>query len=32
REQNAVFPRGVDILFTSGDRVVALPRSTRLGD
>lgn len=32
REQNALFPRGVDILFTSGDRVVALPRSTRLGD
>lgn len=32
REQNSVFPRGVDIVFTSGDRVVALPRSTRLGD
>ena len=32
REQNGVFPRGVDILFTSGDRIVALPRSTRLGD
>ena len=32
REQNEVFPRGVDLVFVSGDRAVALPRSTRLGD
>ena len=32
REQNEIFPRGVDIVFISGDRLVALPRSTRLGD
>ena len=32
REQKGIFPRGVDIVFTSGDLLVALPRSTRLGD
>jgi len=26
----ALFPRGVDILFSCGDRLVALPRSTRI--
>jgi alpha-D-ribose 1-methylphosphonate 5-triphosphate synthase subunit PhnH len=25
-----LFPRGLDLLFTSGDRVVAVPRSTRV--
>ena len=32
RGQNEIFPRGVDIVFACGDRIVALPRSTRLGD
>lgn len=32
REQKGIFPCGVDIVFTSGDLLVALPRSTRLGD
>lgn len=32
REQNEIFPRGVDIVFVCGNRMVALPRSTRLGD
>lgn len=32
REQTEIFPRGVDIVFATGDRIVALPRSTRLGD
>ena len=30
RNQQAVFPLGVDLIFTSGDRLVALPRSTRI--
>jgi alpha-D-ribose 1-methylphosphonate 5-triphosphate synthase subunit PhnH len=29
---HALFPRGVDLVFASGDQIVALPRSTRLGD
>ena len=29
-ENRALFPRGVDLILTSGDQVVALPRSTRL--
>lgn len=28
---HAEFPRGVDIFFTCGDEVLALPRSTRIG-
>jgi alpha-D-ribose 1-methylphosphonate 5-triphosphate synthase subunit PhnH len=30
RENNASFPRGVDVLLTADSRVVALPRSTRV--
>lgn len=31
REQNhALFPRGVDVILTCGDRLAALPRTTRL--
>ena len=28
QRQQALFPRGVDILFTAGDRFVGLPRTT----
>jgi alpha-D-ribose 1-methylphosphonate 5-triphosphate synthase subunit PhnH len=28
---HAAFPQGVDIFFTCGDRVLALPRTTRIG-
>lgn len=28
---NALFPLGLDFIFTAGDRVAALPRSTRIG-
>ena len=28
---NALFPLGLDFYFTCGDRVAALPRSTRIG-
>lgn len=31
-ENHAGFPRGVDLIFTSGTRLVALPRSARLED
>jgi alpha-D-ribose 1-methylphosphonate 5-triphosphate synthase subunit PhnH len=27
----ALFPRGLDFIFTCGDRLAALPRSTRIG-
>lgn len=30
RNQQETFPLGVDLIFTSGDRLVALPRSTRI--
>lgn len=30
REQQANFPRGVDVVFACGDRFVALPRSTEI--
>lgn len=30
RNQQEAFPLGVDLIFTSGDRLVALPRSTRI--
>lgn len=30
RRNHAGFPRGVDLLFTAGDRIAALPRSTRI--
>ena len=30
RSQQETFPLGVDLIFTSGDRLVALPRSTRI--
>lgn len=32
RDNHAHFPRGVDFVFTSGRRIMALPRSTRLED
>ncbi len=32
RENQALFPRGIDVLFTAGARLVGLPRSTRVGD
>lgn len=32
RENHTLFPRGVDVLFTHGARLVGLPRSTRVGD
>lgn len=31
QEQQALFPCGVDLVFTSGSRSVALPRSTEIG-
>lgn len=31
QEQQAFFPCGVDLIFTSGSRLVALPRSTEIG-
>ncbi len=31
KAQQESFPRGIDLLFTSGRRVVALPRSTEIG-
>jgi alpha-D-ribose 1-methylphosphonate 5-triphosphate synthase subunit PhnH len=30
REQQAIFPRGVDVVFASGERIIALPRSTEI--
>ncbi|MCH8466682.1 MAG: phosphonate C-P lyase system protein PhnH [Roseinatronobacter sp.] len=32
RTNAALFPRGVDIMFTSGAQIAALPRSTQIGD
>ena len=32
RENQALFPRGVDVLITAGTRLVGLPRTTRVGD
>ena len=32
RENRELFPRGIDVLITAGSRLVALPRSTRVGD
>lgn len=32
RENQALFPRGVDVLVTAGPRLVGLPRTTRVGD
>lgn len=32
RDNHALFPRGVDLVFACGDRIAALPRSTRLGN
>jgi alpha-D-ribose 1-methylphosphonate 5-triphosphate synthase subunit PhnH len=26
-----LFPRGIDLIFTAGTRVAALPRTTRIG-
>ena len=30
REQQAMFPRGIDLVFTCGERLVTLPRSTEI--
>lgn len=30
RELDELFPRGLDVVFTAGDRIAALPRSTRI--
>lgn len=30
RELAELFPRGLDVVFTAGDRIAALPRSTRI--
>lgn len=30
RHQQEIFPRGIDLIFTCGDRLVALPRSTEI--
>ena len=30
RDQQAIFPRGIDVVFTCGERLVALPRSTEI--
>lgn len=32
RENHASFPRGVDLIFTAGTRIAALPRTTRVED
>lgn len=32
RENQGLFPRGIDVLVTAGSRLVGLPRTTRLGD
>ena len=32
QKNHVLFPRGVDVLFTAGARLAALPRSTRVGD
>lgn len=29
-ENNAFFPRGVDVILTAGDKFVCLPRTTRI--
>ncbi|WP_421614104.1 phosphonate C-P lyase system protein PhnH, partial [Agrobacterium tumefaciens] len=29
-ENNAIFPRGIDIILTAGDKFVCLPRTTRI--
>jgi alpha-D-ribose 1-methylphosphonate 5-triphosphate synthase subunit PhnH len=32
RENQGLFPRGIDVLVTAGPRLVGLPRTTRVGD
>ena len=32
RENHALFPRGVDVIFTAGARLAAVPRTTRVED
>lgn len=32
RENQSLFPRGIDVLVTAGPRLVGLPRTTRVGD
>ena len=30
RRNHALFPRGIDVILTAGDRLAALPRTTRV--
>ena len=32
RENQGLFPRGIDVVITAGSRLLGLPRSTRVGD
>jgi alpha-D-ribose 1-methylphosphonate 5-triphosphate synthase subunit PhnH len=32
RENQGLFPRGIDVLITAGSRLVGLPRTTRVED